>query len=144
MEYTLEVCVDSIESALSAAQAGADRLELACCLDQGGVTPSYGFISQVCRRINSCKVHVLIRPRVGDFLYSEDEIDVITADVIQIAGLGADGVVIGFLEENGKIDMRLTTRFVELCAALSEICSLIYLLDHNIFVSAAAATPLQS
>lgn len=118
--YTLEVCVDSIESALAASQAGCDRIELASCLDLGGVTPSFALIQQVCRKINTCKIHVLVRPRGGDFVYSQEEVEIITADVIQIAGLGADGVVLGFLHPNGTIDSHLTTKFVDLCTALSE------------------------
>ena len=118
--YTLEVCVDSIESALAAADAGSDRIELASCLDLGGLTPSHALIQQVCRKINTCKIHVLVRPRGGDFLYSKEEIDVVTADVVTIAGLGAHGVVLGFLNPNSTIDSHLTTKFVDLCAALGE------------------------
>ena len=120
MQYTLEVCVDSIESALAAAESGADRLELANCLDAGGVSPSYAFIATVCRRIPTCKIHVLIRPRCGDFVYSQDEIDLMRYDVIQCAGLGVHGIVSGFLHPNGTIDPDLTCKFVDLCKALSK------------------------
>jgi len=120
MQYTLEVCVDSFESALAAAESGADRLEMASCLDAGGVSPSYAFVSMVCRRITTCKIHVLVRPRCGDFVYSEDEIDVMIGDVVQYAGLGVHGIVSGFLHPNGTIDTDLTIKFVELCKALSE------------------------
>jgi copper homeostasis protein len=123
MQYTLEVCVDSLESAITAVESGSDRIELCSSLETGGITPSYALIQHVCRRINDkCKIHVLVRPRAGDFVYSEDEIEIITADVVAIKNLGgAHGIVAGFLQPDGTIDTNLTTKFADLCTALSKI-----------------------
>jgi copper homeostasis protein len=121
MKYTLEVCVDSIESAVAASTSGADRIELCCSLETGGLTPSHGLIKEVCKHcIQNCKIYVLVRPRSGDFIYSEDEIEVIKADVVQIAANGAHGVVAGFLAPDGTIDTHRTTKIVDLCTALSK------------------------
>ena len=120
MSWILEVCVDSVESAIAAEQGGADRIELCSSLLEGGVTPSHGLIQQVCRALSTCKVHVLIRPRGGDFLYSESEIGVIKQDILLAASIGAHGIVLGFLTPAGTIDVNLTGYFVDLCSALGE------------------------
>jgi copper homeostasis protein len=121
MPYTLEVCVDSLESALAAEEAGADRIELCSALAEGGLTPSHGLIQQVCRALTTTRVHVLIRPRGGDFLYSDQSeiIAIARADVLHAAAAGAAGIVAGFLTPTGTIDTDLTTDFVDLCAALN-------------------------
>lgn len=118
MSYTLEVCVDSVESAIAAEEGGADRIELCNSLIEGGVTPSHGLVQYICRNLTSCKVYVLIRPRGGDFLYSDAEIAVMKSDIIYAASCGAHGVVLGCLTADGHIDTDRTTVFVELCSAL--------------------------
>ncbi|MBC5773124.1 copper homeostasis protein CutC [Pontibacter sp. KCTC 32443] len=99
----LEICVDSVASALAAEQGGAQRVELCDYLAGGGTTPSTGMIEVVRKSIN-IGLHVLIRPRRGDFLYSEAEFEVMKKDIALCRELGADGVVIGALTKYGSID----------------------------------------
>ena len=93
MKYLLEVCVDSVESAINAAAGGADRLELCSGLAVGGLTPGVSLYRQV-REACGLPVHVLLRPRFGDFCYTDREFDQILRDVELFRGLGADGAVI--------------------------------------------------
>ena len=99
----MEVCVDSLESAINAVKGGAQRLELCSSLDLGGLTPSLGLLNCVRRRIPNVVAHVLIRCRDGDFLYTEDEILVMCEDVKCLVKGGADGIVIGCLDEEGNV-----------------------------------------
>lgn len=107
----LEVCVDSIESALAAEGGGAHRLELCSNLLEGGVTPSAGLITAV-RRRTSIKLHVMIRPRGGDFFYSPNEIEIMKQDIALAKDLGSDGVVLGVLDADGNVDARKTGQLV--------------------------------
>lgn len=118
--YVLEVCVDSLEGALAAEAGQADRIELCSGLSEGGLTPSHALIQMVCQRLRStsCRVHVLIRPRGGDFLYSEDEVAMMREEVIHAASAGAHGIVIGFLTPEGDVDLNKTRYFVQLTRAL--------------------------
>ena len=102
--YILEVCVDSVESALAAEKGGANRLELCSGLVIGGLTPSPSLFSAV-REACNIKIHVLIRPRFGDFCYSDGEFANILDDVKLFRDLGADGVVIGCLLPDGNLDI---------------------------------------
>jgi copper homeostasis protein len=108
----LEVCVDSLPGALAAQRAGADRIELCGSLADGGITPSAGLI-EACVRGLAVPVHVLVRPRVGDFRYSRTELDVMRRDVETARRLGAVGVALGALGAGGKIDRDATARLVE-------------------------------
>lgn len=101
-DFTLEVCVDSVESAIAAQAGGADRVELCGNLIIGGTTPSPHLFKLVKREIQ-IPVHVLIRPRFGDFLYSDYEIEEMKDNVRCFAELGADGIVIGALTSEGQI-----------------------------------------
>ncbi len=103
-DYILEVCVDSVESALAAEKGGANRLELCSGLVIGGLTPSPSLFSAV-RKACNIKIHVLIRPRFGDFCYSDHEFANILDDVKLFRDLGADGVVIGCLLPDGNLDI---------------------------------------
>ena len=106
-----EVCVDSIGGVRAARDAGADRVELCANLLEGGITPSLGMIL-VARKVADIKLHVMIRPRGGDFCYDEDEIATMEADIASAKSAGADGVVFGVLDRQGHIDRKLTERLV--------------------------------
>lgn len=102
-KITLEVCVDSVESAIAAEKGGATRLELCSNLMIGGTTPTRAFIQLVKEKVN-IPVYVLIRPRFGDFCYTDLEFEAIKKEVIDAKVCGADGVVIGILKADGTLD----------------------------------------
>lgn len=108
----LEICVDSIASAIIAKQAGAHRLELCSSLIEGGITPSYSLIKFV-RRLD-IKLNVLIRPRGGDFLYTDAEFELMKEDIHICGKLKCDGVVIGILHADGTIDKKRTSELIEI------------------------------
>jgi copper homeostasis protein len=114
----LEICTDSIASSLEAARGGAHRLELCAALPLGGLTPSAGTIRQV-RELVALPLHVLIRPRSGDFFYSPAEFAVMRQDIEMARELGADGVVIGLLLPDGTIDRDRTHELVHLARPMS-------------------------
>ncbi|MCU0457005.1 MAG: copper homeostasis protein CutC [Bacteroidales bacterium] len=118
MEFRLEICVDSIESAISAFEAGADRLELCSALSEGGITPSYGMILSA-RKNFSAGLHVLIRPRGGDFLYSDSEFGIMKRDIEFCRESGVDGVVFGILLPDGNIDTVRTSALVKLSSPMA-------------------------
>ncbi len=103
----LEICANSFESALAAQQAGADRIELCTELSVGGLTPSFGVLEKVLVEL-TIPVHVLIRPRSGNFTYSETELDVMLRDVATCKELGCDGIVSGALTTDLEIDIAST------------------------------------
>lgn len=114
---TVEICVDSIASAIDAERGGAHRIELCSNLGEGGVTPSAGLIEGVRKKIRA-DVYVLIRPRPGDFCYSQDEFDSMKRDVLLARQLRADGVVFGILEEDGRVDVDRTSCLADLARPL--------------------------
>jgi len=107
----LEVCANSVVSALAAQEGGAIRVELCENLSEGGTTPSYGQIA-LARKLLSIKLYVLIRPRGGDFLYSDVEFDIMKADVKHCIETGCDGIVIGILNADGSIDKKRCRQLV--------------------------------
>jgi copper homeostasis protein len=114
---TLEICVQSLEHAVAAERAGAHRIELCADLSCGGVTPSESML-RAARRALRIPIHILIRPRAGDFCYSEDDLEKMRGDIRVCKNLGIDGVVLGVLQKNGRVDGECTTAFVELAHPL--------------------------
>ena len=112
-----EVCCDSVESALAAQEGGASRIELCSNLLEGGTTPNFGLIKQ-CKKRVSIPIHVMIRPRGGDFLYTEHELKSMQYDLKCCKEIGVAGVVFGFLCANGDIDMDKTQKFVDIAKPL--------------------------
>jgi copper homeostasis protein len=116
-QIVIEVCVDSVASAVAAERGGARRLELCGNLLEGGVTPSAGLIELV-RARTSAELQLMIRPRGGDFCYSAEEFETMRRDIIAAKKLGADGVVLGILDVHGHVDMERTRRLIELARPL--------------------------
>lgn len=114
----VEVCVDSVPSAVAAQEGGAHRVELCDNLLEGGTTPSAGAV-EVARRRLAIGLQVIVRPRGGDFCYSDLDYDVMRRDVALAKDLGADGVVIGILTDEGRVDLERTRGLVELARPLS-------------------------
>ncbi len=114
----LEVICTDINSVHDAILGGADRIELCQSLGDGGVTPSYGLIRNACS-VSTIPIHVLIRPRAGDFTYTDDEIQVIIDDIEVCKKFGASGVVVGFLTEKGVVDKDLTIKIITHARPLS-------------------------
>ena len=112
MEYRIENCAGSAESARRAQLGGAYRIELCAGLPEGGTTPSYGEIVAT-RRAVDIKLNVIIRPRAGDFLYSPLEVEAMLEDIKMARQLGVDGIVVGCLTPDGEVDKTLLRRFVE-------------------------------
>lgn len=103
-DFTLEVCTDSTESALAAREGGADRIELCGNLIIGGTTPSPELFKEI-RKNCDIRAHILIRPRFGDFCYTDHEFAIIKEEVKTFKKLGAEGVVVGILKPDGTLNM---------------------------------------
>ena len=108
----LEVCVDSVESAVNAEAGGADRIELCGDLIVGGITPSLALFERIREKI-TIPIHVLLRPRFGDFLYSEEEMEVLSRQAKMFSEAGADNLVIGCLTPDGRLDLEAMNRIVD-------------------------------
>lgn len=112
----LEICCETLQACEAAREGGADRIELCSALSEGGVTPSHGLIREAVRV--GLPVHVLLRPRGGDFVYSHAEYEAMREDLQQAAALGAAGVVLGLLHAVGTVDRERTQALVELAGPL--------------------------
>lgn len=130
----IEVCVDSVESALASERGGAQRLELCSDLLEGGVTPSLGLL-RVVRQNTSIPVHVIIRPRPGDFSYSDAEFEVMRRDIEVAKNEGVDGVVLGILSADGNVDIARSRQLVQLARPLSVTFHRAFDLAENLFGS---------
>lgn len=108
----LEVCVDSVESAVNAEAGGADRIELCSDLIVGGITPSLALYERIREKIN-IPIHVLLRPRFGDFLYSEEEMEVLVRQAKAFEKAGADNLVIGCLTTDGRLNLETMKRIID-------------------------------
>lgn len=113
----LEICANSYQSAKNAQEAGAYRIELCQELSVGGITPSYGLLKQV-RDNLEISVFVLIRPRGGNFVYSDVEFEIMKHDIQLCKDLGCDGIVSGLLNNNKTIDIDRTQELIELSRPL--------------------------
>lgn len=121
MEHLLEICATNLQSALAAQRAGAHRIELCCAIDGGGLTPSPGLIRQVREQLH-IPVNVLIRPREGNFCYTDAELAIMTDDIHFCREAGADGVVIGALDERGKLHRAHMLAMLDAAAGLDVTC----------------------
>jgi copper homeostasis protein len=107
----LEICVDSVESAIAAARGGADRLELCAALREGGITPSVGLYRAVRAHFEG-PIMLMIRPRGADFLYSDAEFEAMKHDIDMAKELDVAGIVLGLLTADGEVDTRRTSELV--------------------------------
>lgn len=112
MHFIIEIATNDFVTTKAAVDGGADRIELCAALSEGGITPSYGMVRN-CREAFTIQLFPIIRPRGGDFLYTEQEFMVMMDDVKKCKELGCDGVVIGLLNKEGNIDTERTARLIE-------------------------------
>lgn len=114
----LEICANSYQSAKNAQDAGAKRIELCSELSIGGITPSYGLIKQVIDELD-IETFILIRPRSGNFCYTDDEFEIIKKDIKTCKDLGCDGIVSGILNPDNSIDIERTQELIKLSEPLA-------------------------
>lgn len=114
----LEICANSYQSAVNAEIAGAHRIELCSEISVGGITPSFGLLKKVLQSL-TIPVHVLIRPRSGNFTYSSKEFDIMKENIRLCKDLGCDGIVSGVLHKDNTIDIKRTSELIELSKPMS-------------------------
>jgi copper homeostasis protein len=114
----LEICANSYQSAINAQEAGADRIELCTELSIGGITPSYGLLKKVAKNIH-IPVHVLIRPRSGNFVYTDNEFTLMKENIKLCKKLNVNGIVTGVLKSDNSIDLERTRELISLSKPLS-------------------------
>jgi copper homeostasis protein len=108
----LEICVESLDRAVAAERGGAHRVELCSDLSSGGITPSAGLMETARRHVH-IPIHVLIRPRPGDFVYSDGEFEIMERDILAAKQLHMDGIVLGLLDEKKSVDIERTSKLVK-------------------------------
>ena len=117
-KYILECCVDSVESAIHAATGGASRLELCANLIIGGTTPDVALVKEI-RKYSDIRIHALIRPRFGDFCYTEHEMEIMKSQICALKEAGVEGVVIGVLDVDGNLDISKMKELMQEARGLS-------------------------
>lgn len=122
MGRIIEICANSAQSCLEAEAGGARRVELCATISEGGTTPSYGEIRMAQELTSNIDIHVIIRPRGGDFLYTPSEVKTMLYDIEMAKMLKVDGVVFGCLTKEGYIDVPLMRRLIEASESLSVTC----------------------
>lgn len=118
----VEVCANGVESCIAAQEGGADRVELCAGIPEGGTTPSYGEIKVARRVLTTTRLHVIIRPRGGDFLYTDLEVERMAEDIAVCRQLGVDGVVFGCLNADGTFDLEKNRYLMECSRGMSVTC----------------------
>ncbi|EKB29711.1 copper homeostasis protein CutC [Aeromonas dhakensis] len=114
---SLEICIDNLECLFTAQEAGANRIELCSALGLGGLTPSYGFM-QLAARHATIPVYAMIRPRAGDFCFGEGEFEMMLQDISAARAAGLQGVVVGLLDEEGRVPAARLGQLVEAAGPL--------------------------
>lgn len=112
-----ELCVETVDAAIAAKEGGADRIELCSSLAEGGLTPSPGLLMRVLQQV-TLPVHVMVRPRSGDFLYSVEDFAAMEQDLRYAKSMDATGVVFGILLADGRVDIPRTERLVALASPM--------------------------
>jgi copper homeostasis protein len=130
----LEICVDLLESAVIAEKGGADRIELCADLQLGGTTPTGGLM-KTARKHLDIDIYAMIRPRSGDFLYTELEFETMKADIELAKEMGMDGVVFGILDEDGNIDKARMQELIELAAPMKVTVHRAFDVSNDLFKS---------
>ena len=118
----VEVCANGVESCIAAQEGGADSVELCAGIPEGGTTPSYGEIKVARRVLTTTRLHVIIRPRGGDFLYTDLEVERMAEDIAVCRELGVDGVVFGCLNADGTFDLGKNRYLMECSRGMSVTC----------------------
>lgn len=118
MGYTLECCVDSVESAIAAKKGGADRIELCSALVIGGLSPSQALYRKIREQVD-LPIRVLLRPRFGDFCYTDFEHEIIKEEIRSFRKLGADGIVIGTMKPDGTLNVEQMKELIEEAKGMS-------------------------
>lgn len=118
----VEICANGVESCQAAQEGGADRVELCAGIPEGGTTPSYGEIKVARRVLTTTRLHVIIRPRGGDFLYTDLEVERMAEDIAMCHQLGVDGVVFGCLNADGTFDLEKNRYLIECSRGMSVTC----------------------
>ncbi|MFI6510878.1 copper homeostasis protein CutC [Streptosporangium sp. NPDC050855] len=119
MSLVHEICIDGTAGALAAEQAGAHRVELCSALFEGGLTPTLGTVEATLAAVSTIRVHVIVRPRGGDFIYDEYEVAAMERDVATIRDAGAQGVVIGVLTPSGEVNVEVSKRLIGAAGGMS-------------------------
>ena len=122
MGRIIEICANSVQSCIEAEAGGACRVELCAAIPEGGTTPSYGTIRMAQQLTSKIDINIIIRPRGGDFLYTETEVETMLCDIEMAKRLKVHGVVFGCLTKQGDMDVPLMRRLIEASKPLSVTC----------------------